>query len=233
MMYRDGPTVSHGRKGTKGMTMAHAGTTMTRRREATRERVLDAARDVFAERGVYGGSVEEICARAGFTRGAFYSNFSDKDDVLRALIAREHDRLLDHLDAAFGLVDETAAAVTGDPRPVLAPLADRILRSVPADRLFSLIQEELEIHAIRDPAVARAFVEADARFRSRVGDFMVRALGRFGRELTVPPDLATDAVIAIVERSSRRALLAGPEADPNAMATAILPLLMVALSRPR
>lgn len=41
------------------------------RREATRQRILDAAREVFAERGVIGGTVEDICERAGFTRGAF------------------------------------------------------------------------------------------------------------------------------------------------------------------
>src|SRR5512134_93741 len=126
----------------------------TQRREATRERVLDAARDVFAERGVFGGTVEEICARAGFTRGAFYSNFADKDEVLRALIAREHDRLLAHLDAHMGLLEWPASPGAGsDPRGMLAEVADRLLRSVPADRQFSLIQDELEIHAVRDPAL--------------------------------------------------------------------------------
>src|SRR5512139_646545 len=71
------------------------------RREVTRQRVLDAAREVFAERGVIGGTVEDICEAAGFTRGAFYSNFADKADVVRALLAREHGRLLEHLDATF------------------------------------------------------------------------------------------------------------------------------------
>src|SRR3990172_102620 len=142
----------------------------TRRREATRERVLDAARDVFAERGVFGGTVEEICARAWFPRGPFYSNFADKDAVLRALIAREHERLLARLDAAFDLVGEasTAAGTDPDPRATMASIADRLLRSVPADRLFSLVQSELEIHAVRAPEVARAFRAADARFRARV-----------------------------------------------------------------
>jgi AcrR family transcriptional regulator len=204
----------------------------TRRRAATRERILDAARDVFAERGVYGATVEQICAHAGFTRGAFYSNFADKDDLLRALIEREQARLFDSIDANFGLVAEMAATVTGDPGPALAPLADRLLRSVPPGRELALIREELEIHAIRDPDVAGAFVEADDRFRSRVAAYLVSALERFGRELVVSPDEATDAVIAIVERSTRRALLAGSDTDPYAMATTILPLLIVALSRP-
>ncbi|OGO58123.1 MAG: hypothetical protein A2V85_04545 [Chloroflexi bacterium RBG_16_72_14] len=207
----------------------------TRRREATRERVLDAARDVFAERGVFGGTVEEICARAGFTRGAFYSNFADKDAVLRALIAREHERLLARLDAAFDLVGEasTAAGTDPDPRATMASIADRLLRSVPADRLFSLVQSELEIHAVRAPEVARAFRAADARFRARVADFLVRGLARLGRELVVPVADATDTMIAIVERSNRRALLRGDGSDPNALAATMLPLAMLAVSRPR
>ena len=52
-------------------------THVTARRAATRERLIDAAIDVFAEKGVLGASVEEICEDAGFTRGAFYSNFDD------------------------------------------------------------------------------------------------------------------------------------------------------------
>lgn len=205
----------------------------TARRTATRERVLDAAREVFAERGVIGGTVEDICERAGFTRGAFYSNFADKDDVLRALIAREHARLLDYLDATLDSVEAQAGGDEEDALPVrLARLADGLLRSVPADRLFSLVQTELEIHAIRDPRIARPFIEADARFRARIAGFLDEALRRLGRELVVGLDDATDAVIAIVERSIRRALLAGGAADPDELARVMLPPVILAVSRP-
>lgn len=203
------------------------------RREATRERVLDAARRVFAERGVIGGTVEDICARAGFSRGAFYSNFTDKADVLRALIEREHARLLDHLDAGLDLLEDPAVAVPGaDPRETMAAIVDRLLDSVPADRQFSLIQAELEIHAVRDPETSRAFREADARFRARIAGFLDRGLLRLGRELVVDLDDATDAVIAIVERSTRRALLAGGGADSNTLARVMLAPLLAAASRP-
>ena len=43
---------------------------LTARRAATRDRLVDAAITVFAEKGVLGASVEEICETAGFTRGA-------------------------------------------------------------------------------------------------------------------------------------------------------------------
>lgn len=50
----------------------------TARRSRTRERLLDAAYEVFADTGVHTASVEQISEAAGFTRGAFYSNFSSR-----------------------------------------------------------------------------------------------------------------------------------------------------------
>ena len=47
---------------------------------------MAAAISVFAARGIIGASVEEICEAAGFTRGAFYSNFADKDALFLALV---------------------------------------------------------------------------------------------------------------------------------------------------
>jgi AcrR family transcriptional regulator len=201
------------------------------RREATRQRVLDAAREVFAERGVIGGTVEDICERAGFTRGAFYSNFADKEDVLKALVEREHATLLEHLDASLALVDQELAAAP-DLATAVASIVDRILRSVPVDRQLSLVQTELEIHAVRRPELARPFLEANDRFRAKIASFIEAAMARNGLELTVDPVDVVDASVAVVERSVRRALLAGGGADPDAMARAVLPAMLLALSRP-
>jgi AcrR family transcriptional regulator len=201
------------------------------RREATRQRILDAAREVFAEMGVIGGTVEDICERAGFTRGAFYSNFTDKDDVVDALVEREHNLLLEHLNSSFALVDKEVSEAP-DLATVLASLVDQILRSVPVDRQLSLVQTELEIFAIRRPDLARRFVETNNRFRARIGEFLDGAMRHHGRELLVDPSILTDAIVAIAERSVRRALLAGGDADPDAMASAVLPGLLLAFSRP-
>ena len=201
------------------------------RREATRQRVIDAAREVFAERGVIGGTVEDICERAGFTRGAFYSNFADKEDVLEALVEREHARLLEHLDASLALVDQELAGAP-DPGTGVASIVDRILRSVPADRQPWLVQAELEIHAVRRPDLARPFLDASDRLRARIAVFLEAAMARIGRQLIVDPLDVVDASVAVVERSVRRALLAGRGADPDAMARAVLPAMLLALSRP-
>lgn len=54
----------------------------------TRRRLLDAAAEVISEHGFDGAPIDEICQRAGYTRGAFYSNFSDKTDLLVTLCDR-------------------------------------------------------------------------------------------------------------------------------------------------
>jgi AcrR family transcriptional regulator len=60
--------------------------TAERRKQQTREYLLEAAAQVFAERGFSGATLDEVAARAGFTKGAVYSNFKSKDDLFLALI---------------------------------------------------------------------------------------------------------------------------------------------------
>jgi AcrR family transcriptional regulator len=202
----------------------------SRRREATRQRVLDAARDVFAERGIIGGTVEEICAAAGFTRGAFYSNFPDKITIVRELLAREEERLLSLLDGDIDLPAPPPggfADITGPIRQVLG----RLLSMVPADRKFSLIKTEMEISAIRDPEIAEEFRLMDAHFRARVQAFLLAAASRLNLRILVDPVDATDAIICIFERSARRALLDGGT-DANALALSILPSFIAGIVRP-
>src|SRR6202011_3737521 len=57
----------------------------------TRERLLYAARAVFARSGFHGASVEEIASEAGFSTGALYSNFDGKEDLFLVLMEREID----------------------------------------------------------------------------------------------------------------------------------------------
>lgn len=68
-------------------------------RAQTRERLLGAATALFSERGVNGASVEQIAERAGYSRGAFYSNFDDKQELVLALLEqrtrRDYDEVKD------------------------------------------------------------------------------------------------------------------------------------------
>ena len=60
--------------------------TRAERRAQTRAALLDAAARVFVDRGFAGASVEAIAAEAGYTRGAFYSNFATKEELFVALL---------------------------------------------------------------------------------------------------------------------------------------------------
>ena len=61
------------------------------RKEQTRERLLEAARTMFVKKGLLATSAEDIAVEAGYTRGAFYSNFDGKPELLLELLRRDHD----------------------------------------------------------------------------------------------------------------------------------------------
>ncbi len=69
----------------------------------TRSRLIAAGRELFFRHGFSKSSAEEITKRAGYTRGALYSNFVDKEGLFRAVIRESHNQNME----AFGkLVDE-------------------------------------------------------------------------------------------------------------------------------
>src|SRR5215467_13443079 len=55
-------------------------------RDDTRDKLFEAAARVFEDQGIGGASIEAIAAAAGFTRGAFYSNFASKDELIIAML---------------------------------------------------------------------------------------------------------------------------------------------------
>ncbi len=65
-------------------------------REETREKLFQAAAEVFEEHGIGAASIEAIAAAAGLTRGAFYSNFADKDELIIAMLEDHVDRSIRH-----------------------------------------------------------------------------------------------------------------------------------------
>ena len=66
--------------------------TPERRRQQTREHLLAAAAQVFAERGFHGATLDEVATVAGFTKGAVYSNFKNKEDLFLALFRARTSR---------------------------------------------------------------------------------------------------------------------------------------------
>ncbi|WP_175874533.1 TetR family transcriptional regulator [Burkholderia sp. BCC0397] len=123
--------------------------TRAERRDATRERLLGAAHAIFAEKGYAAASVEDIATAAGHTRGAFYSNFRGKADVLFELLRRDRDDAAATLQRIVGSHDPDDDAQ----RAMLAYW--RRGTTQPAAQLMWL---DAQLQAARDP-----------RFRARFG----------------------------------------------------------------
>lgn len=137
--------------------------TATRSRENTRARLLEAAQQVFAEVGLDGATVEAVCERAGFTRGAFYSNFESKDELFLMLAAAVGETRLQ-------AVRERVAALVGentlddcDP----TDLVQQIMDSGADDRVSVMMMSEIRIRALRDPEFGAAYLaQEDEMVRS-------------------------------------------------------------------
>jgi len=80
-----------------------------RRKQELRERILDAARELFEEQGVHATKVAEICARADVARKTFFNHFPAKQDLVDELAGRGLDELLAEIDAARRHPGPTAA----------------------------------------------------------------------------------------------------------------------------
>ncbi|MCC6495594.1 MAG: TetR/AcrR family transcriptional regulator [Propionibacteriaceae bacterium] len=189
--------------------MAH---TLTPRRTQTREKLMDAAVALFAAKGVLGASVEEICERAEFTRGAFYSNFADKDELCLAVLNRQAAR---ELSATQQAVEALRSGVLG--ASCIEELVDSALS------VFMAVQPrttedlvtglELRLYAIRNPAIRPAFLNLNDEMIVQIGELLQSAVERVGARLLVPIEQAIDLLHAVYAHSGSSALLHGLEPD--------------------
>ncbi|HEU0101739.1 MAG TPA: TetR/AcrR family transcriptional regulator [Mycobacteriales bacterium] len=204
---------------------------VSRKRTQTRERLLAAALDVFAERGLNGATVEEICERAGFTRGAFYSNYASKDELLVALYSRQSSRLLN----AISRVVQAHADRVGDPAvPALSlpEVAVALLRAIPQDKRWFLVNSEFVLHAVRNPEVGAALVSQRAQVRRGVEDVLRASLAHTGRHSTVDLSMLVRWLVALHEGGLNQAYLEPDTLEPESVAMAAAPWLLGAVTEP-
>jgi AcrR family transcriptional regulator len=129
-------------------------------KDQTRERLLDAAQTMFMKKGFVAASVEDIAAAAGYTRGAFYSNFRSKSELLIELLRRDHETMQAALQAIF----ENAASREQMEAGIL-----RYYSSLPRENTCFLLWVEAKLLAVRD-----------GRFRLRFNAFMHEKLDQTG-----------------------------------------------------
>jgi AcrR family transcriptional regulator len=162
------------------------------KQQETRARLLDAAERVFLRRGFQGSSVEEIAAEAGFTRGAFYSNFKSKDELFVELL---HARIYDRY-AEFA---EQSAEQPGSPRERLQWGIERMREMYErqdGDWLFRLWLECLT-QAARDDEFRKLAATFWSGNRALLAEQTKDVFEEVGREPPLPPKQIASAMIAL------------------------------------
>ncbi len=198
---------------------------LSARRTRTRQRLMASAITVFAERGVIGSSVEEICEAAGFTRGAFYSNFADKDALVLALI--EQGVAEEYAAAEEAVTELKAHGGRLAAADAVAQVLDRLNHGGRSDRTSLLAQRELLLYAARVPGLRAPYQEFADACRAQVDALVTDALVFAELEFTVPLDVALDLLMATHDHMQQTALFTG-RLDPGAMHA-----LIMNLTRPR
>jgi len=212
-----------------------ARTTLTPRRTQTREKLMDAAVALFAAKGVLGASVEEICERAEFTRGAFYSNFADKDELCLAVLNRQAARELAATEKAVGTLGEDVRdARTID--DVIESALSVFLAAQPRTSEDLVAGMELRLYAIRNRALREPLLALNDEMVQEIGDLLVAALDQCSATLQVPVAQAIDLLHAVYAHSAGTALLNDLEPDDysrRAQLTALMRSLVSEANQPR
>jgi AcrR family transcriptional regulator len=196
------------------------------RRAQTRARLMTAAVNVFAERGIIGASVEEICESAGFTRGAFYSNFSGKDDLVVALLRHEMDTQYSAAQQAIA----TMKAAAGPDQSALSLVSTALAAYEEAGRAgpeWVLTQQELLLHAARVPEIRAAYLVFSAECLKQVSTLLRGAIAHVGLEFTIPFEDAITLLTATHDQMLMASLLSGDQPDSHPIR-----VLLLAITRP-
>lgn len=133
----------------------------------TRQQLMEAAREVFTSDGFESTRIEDIAARAGKTRGAFYDNFKDKEDVFFAIfeedIARDQERVIEEMSAAADLDQRI---------DVLARHLEELLR----DRQRILLNLEFKMYVIRHPQKRKRLIQLHQEMSLRCSMMKINTL---------------------------------------------------------
>ncbi|ARP93198.1 TetR/AcrR family transcriptional regulator [Bordetella genomosp. 13] len=156
----------------------------------TRQRLLDAGQRLFSGRGYASTSVEDIAEAAGYTRGAFYSNFSGKPDMLLELLRRDHAVVIDEMRVLL------------DGEPTRAELEDRVITyfsQLYRDNDCFLLWIEAKLQAARDPRFRAAFVAFMREQRAAVAEYARHFAQRSGSTLSMSPEELALGLSALCE----------------------------------
>jgi AcrR family transcriptional regulator len=204
-------------------TVAPARMTREQSKAHTRERLLDAARSVFASSGFHGASVEEIASTAGYSTGALYSNFDGKEDLFLVLMEREIEEHAREIAEAVAKRDSVAGRATGG--------AQVWMTMIEREPELLLLFMEFWAYGVREPDVRPKVAARFAQVRQLLTRLIADSAREFDLELQIPAEQLAVVIDALADGIARQKL-ADPAAVPDDLMGRVLSLLLGAVSRP-
>ncbi|CAO3890438.1 TetR/AcrR family transcriptional regulator [Achromobacter mucicolens] len=157
-------------------------------RDQTRQRLLDAAQAIFLSKGFVAASVEDIAEQAGYTRGAFYSNFSSKSELFLQLLKRDHENVMADMRAIFE---------GGESRSQMeARVLDYYSAHFRENDCF-LLWMEGKLQAARDPDFRVGFVACLRELRAATTEYIRQFSAQVGTPLPLPAEQLAVGLLAL------------------------------------
>ena len=147
-----------------------------RKRENTRARLIEAAADIVASKGIASTRIDDVVKQAGFTRGAFYSNYSSLQDVLTEAIVTRSNTLLSQVTQAVDSFEGT---------PTMDSLMELLEAIRPEARTIYLLKTEYTLHRLHHPGTPQIPETSSAAFTAKLSGTIEKVLTRMGRRPTV------------------------------------------------
>lgn len=182
------------------------------RRPEVRWQLIQAAARVFGEKGIDAARLDDVATEAGFTRGAVYSNFSGKDDLITAVIT----------ERVVGKVNRIVENLPGKAGAALPALSGELLaEEIRTDQRGQLLVLDFLARAARDPDTREKFVGP----RREQREIVAEAIRRHAREEGSEPPAAPDK-LAIIVLALANGLAAEYMADPEEVPLDVLPMAL-------
>ena len=164
--------------------------TRERRLERTRSLLLDAAEEVFAEKGFTPASLDDIARAAGYTKGAIYKHFATKEDLFLAVSDRYWRRYFDN----FAEVMSTAKQIGARELDEIAERWRELSRDRGAEH--AALGHEFTLYLLRNPDARDRVATKRSEVVEALGKFIVEGIGRLGGTLRIPPLTFAQVLIA-------------------------------------
>ena len=161
-------------------------------RARTRERLLDAAAEVFARKGYGAASVDEIAEAAGFSVGAVYSNFTGKEQLFSELMAQRAAGRVEAIVAAMRSEREQG----GNPLDVLGRM---LIAAADKDIETAALQTEFWLHAVRNPDTMQILAQGTDRTLDMLRDVVAPLLDDHGVDPSITPESFAVVVLALYQ----------------------------------